>query len=81
MPRLKSNSSAATARAPYAPATRLEHVPFVFYEIWELATCGKSAEIVPLIQSVIEVTQVDPESLRKLPHVAEQEEGIPFPAA
>jgi hypothetical protein len=78
MPRSKSNSSIATARAPYAPATRLEHVPFVFYEIEELATRGKSAEIVPLIQSVIAVTQADPEGLKKLPHVATGE-AAPFP--
>jgi hypothetical protein len=42
-------------------------VPVVFYEILHLATCGQAAEIVPLIQSVIEVTQIEPNSLAKLP--------------
>lgn len=55
-------------------------MPVVFYEILDLATRGQSAEIVPLIQSVIEVTQADPEGLKKLPHVAEGE-AVPFPAA
>lgn len=66
----KSNSSAATARPPYAPAETLAEVPFVFYEIFELATRGKSAEIVPLIKSVIRVTQADPDALKNLPGVA-----------
>jgi hypothetical protein len=47
-------------------------VPFALYEILDLATRGKSAEIVPLIQSVIEVTQIDPSSLANLPRVAKQ---------
>lgn len=61
----------ATKRAPYQPVTRLEQVPIAFYEILELATRGESAQIVPLIQSVISVTQVAPDALVKLPHVAE----------
>lgn len=65
-----SNSSAATCRAPFAPATRLEHVPIVFYEILNLATKAGQSEIATLIKSVITVTQADPESLVKLPHVA-----------
>ena len=66
MKRSKSNSSADT-RGPYQPATELAHVPVVFYEILDLANKGQSAEIVPLIQSVIFVTQLDNDSLRKLP--------------
>lgn len=68
----KLNSSAATARPPYSPAETLVEVPFVFYEILELATCGKSEEIIPLIKSVIRVTQADPQGLQKLPRVAEE---------
>jgi hypothetical protein len=45
-------------------------VPFVFYEIPHLATRGQSAEIVPLIKSVIEVTQRQGDSLLNLPRVA-----------
>lgn len=41
----------------------------VFYEILHLATRGQAAEIVPLIQSVIDVTQIEPDSLAKLPDV------------
>jgi len=37
----------------------------------DLANKGQSAEIVPLIQSVITVTQAESDSLHKLPHVAE----------
>jgi hypothetical protein len=70
---LKSNSSPATCRAPFAPATELEHVPFVFYEIRYLATRGQGAEIVPLIDSVIEVTQRQADSLAHLPRVASGE--------
>jgi len=79
MPRSKTNSSVAMARAPFAPATKLEHVPFVFYEILELATRGESGKIVPLIESVITVTQADPEGLSKLPYVAAGNLA-PFPA-
>jgi len=70
MKRSKSSSSAATARAPFGLATKLEHVPVVFYEILHLATRGQSAEIVPLIRSVIEVTQKQADSLASLPRVA-----------
>jgi hypothetical protein len=73
MTALKNNSSPATCRAPFAPATELEHVPFVFYEILHLATRGQSAEIVPLIKSVIEVTQRQADSLLNLPRVASGE--------
>lgn len=68
----KSNSSAATARAPFAPATELDHVPFVFYEIKYLALNGKNADIVPLIESVITVTQRHADALLNLPRVAEE---------
>jgi hypothetical protein len=49
----------------------LKKMPIAFYEILELAARGESAQIVPLIQSVIRVTQADPDALSKLPHVAE----------
>lgn len=75
----KSNSSATTCKQPYAPATELHHVPIVFYEILDLAARGKAEEIIPLIESVIEVTQTDPESLSKLSHAAKGE-AFPFPA-
>ena len=67
---LKNNSSKATCRGPFEPATSLEEVPIIFYEILDLATRGKSAEIVPLIKSVIEVTQRQADSLAHLPRVA-----------
>jgi hypothetical protein len=70
MSALKNNSSPATCRAPFAPATELEHVPFVFYEILHLARRGQSEEIIPLIKSVIEVTQRQADSLAYLPRVA-----------
>lgn len=77
MKRSKNNSSSATARAPFAPATRLDHVPVVFYEILHLATrgqhdhgCVECEQILPLIESVITVTQVAADNLTKLPHVA-----------
>lgn len=69
----KNSSSKATTRAPFAPATELEHVPFVFYEIRYLATRGQSAEIISLIDSVIEVTQRQADSLAYLPRVASAE--------
>lgn len=70
MKRSSNNSSAATARPPFSPAETLGEVPIVLYEILQLATEGKSAEIVPLIRSVISTTQIDPEGLAKLPQVA-----------
>jgi len=53
-------------------------VPIVFYEILHLATRGQvagsdhCAEIVPLIQSVIEVTQIAADSLTKLPEIQKE---------
>ncbi|MGH9799764.1 MAG: hypothetical protein ACRD82_05315, partial [Blastocatellia bacterium] len=41
-------------------------MPIAFYEIADLATRGETAVILPLIQSVIEVTQAQPGSLREL---------------
>lgn len=70
---LKNSSSEATCRGPFEPATSLEEVPIVFYEILDLATRGKCAEIVPLIKSVIEVTQRQADSLAHLPRVASGE--------
>lgn len=63
----KNNSSPTTTRKPYEPITELEHVQFALYEILELATRGKSEEIVPLIQSVIHVTQRERASFASLP--------------
>ena len=65
----KTNSSLLTARAPYQPVKRLVEVPIAFYEILDLASKGKSDEIVPLIKSIIAVTQADPASLTKLPQL------------
>jgi hypothetical protein len=69
-----SNSSQITKReskrAPFQPVTRLEQVIIALYEIKDLATRGKSADIVPLIDSVITVTQNSGKSLAELPHVA-----------
>lgn len=42
-------------------------MPIAFYEILQLAKKGQSAEIVPLIESVILVTQQDAGGLAKLP--------------
>jgi hypothetical protein len=56
-------------------------VPIVFYEILDLATRGKSREIVPLIKSVIEITQQQPDSLRNLPRVAITEDANAAPSA
>lgn len=60
--------------------TRLEQVPIAFREIKDLATRGKSAEILPLIESVIAVTQAAPNALATLPQVAEShaEDGRDF---
>ena len=79
MKRSNNNSSPATARAPFAQATRLDHVPVVFYEILHLATRGQEdggtdavdscAQIARLIQSVITITQIEPDSLAKLPEI------------
>jgi hypothetical protein len=61
---------AGGSRKCFALATELVHVPFVLYEIWDLAKRGRHLEIVPLIKSVIEVTQRQADSLAHLPRVA-----------
>lgn len=50
-------------------------MPFVFYEIKYLATRGQNSEILPLIESVIFVTQQYSDGLSRLPHVAVEESG------
>ena len=62
-----SNNSLLNIKEPFAPATELSHVPVAFYEIQFLATRGRAEEIVPLIQSVITVTQSQPDCLANLP--------------
>ena len=69
----KDKSSKPTKRAPFQPVTRLEQVPIAFYEIRELATRGDATLIVPLIDSVIALTNATPNALATLPHVAEKE--------
>jgi hypothetical protein len=66
----KAATKAGGSRKCFAPATELVRVPFVIYEIWDLAKRGRHSEIVPLIKSVIEVTQRQANSLANLPHVA-----------
>ena len=73
IPRPYIPPTTSVCRGSFAPATRLDHVPVVFYEILHLATRGQSAEIVPLIKSVIEVTQRQADSLVNLPRVASGE--------
>ncbi len=74
----KNNSSKAICRGPFEPATSLEEVPIIFYEILDLATRGQSAGIAPLIRSVIEVTQRQADSLSRLPHVATNRRVITY---
>lgn len=64
------NSSLATARAPFAPATRLEHVPIALYEVLYLATQAQLSDVVSLVKSIITVTQIDSEAFIRLPEVA-----------
>lgn len=80
MKRSSGNSSLATARAPFAPATRLEHVPIALYEVLYLATQSRPEDIVPLVKSIIAVTQIDAEAFTKLPEVADllKEDGPDF---
>lgn len=66
----KDNSSQTTKRAPFQPINRLEQVIIALYETKDLATRGKSAEIVPLIESVINTIQNSGRSVAELPHVA-----------
>lgn len=70
------NSSLATARAPFAPATRLEHVPIALYEVLFLATEARQSNIVSLVKSIISVTQIDSEAFIKLPEVATLLENV-----
>ena len=68
----RNNSSQTTKRAPFQPITRLEQAIIALYEIQDLATRGKSAEIVPLIKSVIQVIQDSGKSLAELHPTAGQ---------
>lgn len=73
------NSSLQTSncREPLAPVTKLEQVPIALYEILDYAMHSEDVlapQLVKLIRSVIDVTQVDPSSLANLanlPYVAE----------
>lgn len=65
MPRSKSNSS-TVIRAPFEPIKNLYEVPGALYEIKWLATQDEAERIGPLIDSIIKITQADPEAWIKL---------------
>ncbi len=65
--RRSNSNSLLNIKEPFAPATELSHVPVALYEIQFLATRGRCEEILPLIQSVIAVTQSQPDCLANLP--------------
>lgn len=65
MPRSKSNSSPAI-RAPFEPIKNLFEVPGALYEIKWLASQDDVERIGPLIDSIIKITQADPEAWIKL---------------
>lgn len=50
-------------------------MPIAFYEILALATRGDCEKIVPLMQSVIEVTQRQADSLARLPYTIDEAEA------
>lgn len=54
------------SRAPFAPVSELMHVPIALFEILALAKEGKADEIVPLIQSVINITLADVDAWQKI---------------
>lgn len=78
MQNTNGNSSRTTERepkrAPFQPVTRLEQVIIALYEVKDLARREKSKEIVPLINSVIQIIQDSGKSLADLPRV-----GAPHP--
>lgn len=61
----KKDLSQITKRAPFDPINRPEQMLVALYEILDLATRGKVTEIVPLVQSVIDVAQANPGKLAK----------------
>jgi hypothetical protein len=55
-----------------------------FYDVWELAEAGDCQQIIPLIKSIIEVTQTEPAGLARLPELVAQlqaGQALPSPAA
>lgn len=46
-----------------------------FYDIWELAEAGNCQQIIPLIKSIIQVTQTEPAGLTRLPELVAQLEA------
>lgn len=61
-----SNSSRSISRGPFEPATRVEHLPVVFYEILYLAKEAGHAQIEQLIQSVIDISGASPGCLSEM---------------
>lgn len=54
------------SREPFGPVSELVQVPIALFEIWALAKEHKSDEIIPLIQSVINVTLADVDAWQKI---------------
>lgn len=75
MPRSKSNSSQGI-RAPFEPIKNLYEVPGALYEIKWLAGQDGAERIGLLIDSIIKITQADPDAWTKL-----QAQPCPAPAA
>lgn len=75
MPRSKSNSSQGI-RAPFEPISKLWEVPAALYEIKWLATQDEADRILPLVDSILKVTEADPQAWEQL-----KAQMMPAPAA
>lgn len=55
-----AKSSKLRSRAPFQPVTKLVQVPLALFEIKALALEHRAGHIVPLIESIINITLNDP---------------------
>lgn len=70
-----AKSSKLPQRAPFQPVTALVQVPPALFEIKALALEHRAGHIVPLVDSIIEITLADPDAWAKVAKMQPGKEG------
>lgn len=64
-----------SSRKPYDPISQVWEIPASLYEAKHLAQQSGNTQLVALLDSIIQVAQVDPHTWRNLPQTATAGEG------
>ena len=70
-----SSPNSLTSRKPFEPISHVWEIPASLYEAKHLAQQSGNTQLVALLDSIIQVAQVDPHTWRNLPQTATAGEG------